>query len=239
MEIYNIKPVPDTILEKLTTLMNRDCQPGKFSLVEIRDKYSKNTDVLYIIENEEPVYFLLLDRFPKHKSVYIHDVCVSKRARGRGLFKASLVFLKAYYAKRGFKYFTLDASDSIKEVGLDQKARLRIFSGAGFDINTETGYYTADGAYEIVPTTVLLSNGETGTILGRMGDDYRIASASEKKEYMVSINQIEKCFDGAANQISCPMIMMLPTGGGRSRRSKNRSRSQTLKKRLKVPKTLI
>jgi hypothetical protein len=63
----------------------------------------------------------------------------------------------------------LDASDSTKEAGLDQKARLRIFSGAGFHINTETGYYTADGGYEIVATTVLLSNGETGTILGRVG----------------------------------------------------------------------
>ena len=195
-------------------------------------------DVFYIFENGEPVYFLLLDRFPKHKSVYIHDVCASMRARGRGLFKASLVFLKAYYAKLGFRHFTLDASDSVKEAGLDQKARLRIFSRAGFDINTETGYYTADGAYEIVPTTVLLSNGETGTILSRAGDDYRVAS--EKKEYTVSINQIEKCFDGEANQISCPMIMMIPTGGGRSRsKSRNRSRRQTLKKRLKVPKTLI
>jgi len=228
--IKNIKRVSDAILEKLTTLVNRDCQPGKFSLVEIRDKYAKNMDIFYIFENEEPVYFLLLDRFPKHKTVYIHDVCVSKRARGQGLFKRSLGFLKAYYAKRGFTYFTLDASDSVKEAGLDQKARIRIFSGAGFDINTETGYYTAKGAYEIVPTTVLLSNGETGTILGRMDDDYRFAS-SQKKEYMISINQIEKCFDGSEKQISCPMIMLLSTEGGKNRR-------HTLKKRLKVTKTL-
>jgi hypothetical protein len=239
MEIYNIKTVPDAILEKLTTLMNRDCQPGKFSLVEIRDKYSKNTDVLYIIEKGEPVYFLLLDRFPKHKSVYIHDVCVSKTARGQGLFKRSLGFLKTYYTERGFTHFTLDASDSTKEAGLDQKARLRIFSGAGFHINTETGYYTADGGYEIVATTVLLSNGETATILGRVGDDYRVASGSasasgsgEKKQYTVSINQIEKCFDGADNQISCPMIMMLPTAAGGKSRSKRRSKRQTLKKRI-------
>jgi len=233
MEIYNIKTVPDAILEKLTTLMNRDCQPGQFSLVEIRDKYSKNTDVLYIIENGEPVYFLLLDRFPKHKSVYIHDVCVSKTARGQGLFKRSLGFLKTYYTERGFTHFTLDASDSIKEAGLDQKARLRIFSGAGFHINTETGYYTADGGYEIVATTVLLSNGETATILGRVGDEYRVASGSsgEKKQYTVSINQIEKCFDGADNQISCPMIMMLPVTGGKSR-SRRRNKRQTLKKRI-------
>jgi hypothetical protein len=237
MEIYNIKRVPDAILEKLTTLMNRDCQPGKFSLVEIRDKYSKNTDVLYIIENGEPVYFLLLDHFPKHKSVYIHDVCVSKTARGQGLFKRSLGFLKTYYTERGFTHFTLDASDSTKEAGLDQKARLRIFSCAGFHINTETGYYTADGGYEIVATTVLLSNGETATILGRVGDEYRVASASasgEKNQYTVSINQIEKCFDGADNQISCPMIMMLPTAaGGKSKsRRRNKSKGQTLKKRI-------
>ena len=229
MEIYNIKAVPDAILEKLTTLMNRDCQPGKFSLIELRDKYSKNTDVLYIIENDEPVYFLLLDRFPKHKSVYIHDVCVSKTARGQGLFKRSLGFLKTYYMERGFTHFTLDASDSTKEAGLDQKARLRIFSGAGFHINTETGYYTADGGYEIVPTTVLLSNGETATLFGRVGDDYRVSSGAS--EYTVSINQIEKCYDGADNQISCPMIMMLPVTGGKSR-SKRRSKRQTLKKRI-------
>jgi hypothetical protein len=130
----------------------------------------------------------------------------------------------------------LDASDSTKEAGLDQKARLRIFSGAGFDINTETGYYTAEGAYEIVPTTVLLSNGETGTVLGRAGDDYSVTY--EGKQHTVPINQIEKCYDGAANQISCPMIMMLPSTGGRSRRrsrrskSKSKSRRQTLKKHL-------
>jgi hypothetical protein len=223
MEIYNIKDIkeiPDIILQKLSDVGDRDCQPGKFSLIEIRDKYSKNTDILYVIEKEEPVYFLLLDRFPKHKSVYIHDVCVSMQARGRRLFKRSLGFLKTYYAKQGFTHFTLDASDSTKEAGLDQKARLRIFSGAGFDINTETGYYTADGAYEIVPTTVLLSNGETGTVLGRAGDDYSVTY--EGKQHTVPINQIEKCYDGAANQISCPMIMMLPSTGGRSRR---RSRS--------------
>lgn len=55
MEIYNIKDVPDIIL---TELMNTDCQPGKFSLIDIRDKYSKNTDILF--EDKTPIKFLYL-----------------------------------------------------------------------------------------------------------------------------------------------------------------------------------
>ena len=39
MEIQDITTVSDEILMKLTTVMNSDCQPGKYSLVEIRDKY--------------------------------------------------------------------------------------------------------------------------------------------------------------------------------------------------------
>jgi hypothetical protein len=74
-------------VNKLDVMMNRDCQAGQFSLIDIRDKYSQNTDILYIIKGGEPVYFLLLDIFPKHKNVYIHDVCVNKLHRGKGIFK--------------------------------------------------------------------------------------------------------------------------------------------------------
>ena len=224
-DIKDIKDMSDALLEKLTAVMNRDCQPGKYSLVDIRDKYAKNTDVLYIIENGEPVYFLLLDRFPKHKSVYIHDVCVSMGARGRGLFKASLGFLKAYYAARGFTNFTLDASDSTKEAGLDQKARLRIFGSAGFDINTETGYFTADGGYEIMKTRVQLDDGSVVSILGRADADY-VVMDDTGKQYTVGIKRVEKCYDGAANQISCPMIMRIPVVGGTRSRGRRKTRKQ-------------
>ena len=225
-EIKDIKDMSDALLEKLTTVLNRDCQPGKYSLVEIRDKYAKNTDRLYIIENGEPVYFLLLDRFPKHKSVYLHDVCVSMGARGRGLFKASLGFLKTYYAARGFTNFTLDASDSTKEAGLDQKARLRIFGSAGFDINTETGYFTEDGGYKIMKTRVQLDDGSVVTMLGRSGADYVVMDDDRGKQYTVGIKRVEKCYDGAANQISCPMIMRIPVVG----KGKGRGRRKTRKK---------
>jgi hypothetical protein len=55
MEIDDIKEVSDEILRILDKLMNRDCQPGKFSLLKIK-QLAKNTDILYIIEND-PVYF--------------------------------------------------------------------------------------------------------------------------------------------------------------------------------------
>ena len=225
-DIKDIKDMSDALLEKLTAVLNRDCQPGKYSLIEIRDKYAKNTDMLYIIENGEPVYFLLLDRFPKHKSVYIHDVCVSMGARGRGLFKASLGFLKTYYATRGFTNFTLDASDSTKEVGLDQKARLHIFGSAGFHINTETGYFTEDGNYEIMKTRVQLDDGSVVTMLGRSGADYVVVDDDGGKHYTVGIKRVEKCYDGAANQISCPMIMRIPVVGKGKGRGRRKTRKQ-------------
>ena len=217
MKIQDIKEMPDDILNRLYELMNTDCQPGKFSLIDIRDKYSKNTDVLYLFEKDTPVYFLLLDLFVKHKTVYIHDVCVNKLHRGKSLFKKSLTFLKEYYLKKGYTNFTLDASDSVKEKGLNQKARIHIFHSAGFDINTETGYFTESGDYTIIKTRVLLDNKEIAEIQKKEGDKY-IVKNNKGKEYSVNIHQIENCLDSDSNQISCPMIMDIGTKGGRRKR---------------------
>jgi hypothetical protein len=219
-----IKSVPDDILDILNTMMNSDCQPGKFSLIEIRDTYSKNTDILYLIENGAPVYFLLMDVFPTHKSVYIHDVCAGTRSRGKGIFKRSLAYLKDHYANLGFLYLTLDASDSVQEAGLDQKARIRIFSGAGFHINTETGYFNTSGDWITMNTTVLLDDGTTVEIQGRTTDGYVVPGLDPEQKRIVGINQIEKCFNAESNPISCPMIMHLPKVGGSRKR-------QTLKRR--------
>ena len=208
MEIHDIKEVSDKVLLILDKMMRRDCQHGKFSLVKIKE-LAKNTDILYIIENEVPIYFLLLDRFDKHKTVYLHDVCASKKHRGRGVFKESITFLKKYYSKKGFKSFTLDASDSTKEAGLNQKARIHIFHSAGFDINTETGLFNKAGDYSIIKTVVLLDNGETVEIQKKTGDKYSVKNKSGK-EYSVTIEQIERCFDSDGKQISCPMIMKIP-----------------------------
>jgi len=223
MKIDNIKAMPDDILNRLNELMNTDCQPGKFSLIDIRDKYSKNTDVLYLFEKDTPVYFLLLDLFVKHKTVYIHDVCVNKLHRGKSLFKKSLAFLKEYYLKKAYTHFTLDASDSVKEEGLNQKARIHIFHSAGFDINTETGYFTESGDYTIINTRVLLDNKEVAEIQKKEGDTY-IVRNDKGKTYSIKINQIENCLDAESNQLSCPMIMDIGTKGGRRK-------SRTLKRR--------
>ena len=223
MEIHNIKEIPDDILNRLNELMNTDCQPGKFSLIDIRDKYSKNTDVLYLFEKDTPVYFLLLDLFVKHKTVYIHDVCVNKLHRGKSLFKKSLTFLKEYYLKSAYTHFTLDASDSVKEEGLNQKARIHIFHSAGFDINTETGYFTESGDYIIIKTHVLLDNKEIVEIQKKDGDKY-IVKNNKGAEYSIHIRQIEKCLDADSNQLSCPMIMDIHAKGGRRKR-------RTLKRR--------
>ena len=213
MEIYNIKDVSDDILNSLNELMNRDCQPGRFSLIDIRDKYSKNTDILYLFDKDIPKYFLLLDLFDKHKMVYIHDVCVNKVYRGKKLFKQSLNVLKDYYIKKGFTNFTLDASDSIKEEGLNQKARIHIFHSAGFDVNPITGYFTEDSDYNIINTMVLLDNNEIVEIQKKDGDKY-IVKNNKDKEYSINIDQIEKCLDSKLNQISCPMIMDISLSGG-------------------------
>lgn len=220
MEIHNIKDISDTILNSLDILANKDCQPGKYSLLEIR-KMAKNTDILFLLEKEKPVYFLLLDLFTKHKMIYIHDVCVSKLHRGKSLFKKSLAFLKEYYLKKGYTDFTLDASDSTKEEGLNQKARIHIFHSAGFDVNTETGYFTESGDYKVIKTLVLLDNDEIAEVQKKEGDKYYVKNKT--KEYSVNINQIEKCLDSELNQISCPMIMHFSSRGGkRTRKMRNK-----------------
>ena len=224
-----IKSVPDDILDILNTMMNSDCQPGKFSLIELRNTYSKNTDILYLIEGGNPIYFLLMDVFPTHKSVYIHDVCAGTRSRGKGIFKRSLAYLKDHYAKLGFLYLTLDASDSVAEPGLDQKVRIRIFGGAGFHINTETAYFKGND-WITMKTKVLLDDGTTVEIQTRTADGYVVATASTNASAgtrVIGINQIEKCFDAESNQISCPMIMALSKNGGRR---KAYSKRRTLRK---------
>lgn len=207
MKIKSIKDISDDILNSLDILVNKDCQPGKYSLIKIKEM-SKNTDILYLVEKDKPIYFLLLDLYTKHKMVYIHDICISKLHRGKKLFKKSLKFLKQYYMKKGFTSFTLDASDSTKEEGFNQKARLHIFHSAGFDVNTETGYFTKSGKYKVIKTKLVLDNDETVEIQKKEGGQYHVKN-KEGKEYVININQIEKCLDSELNQISCPMIMDL------------------------------
>ena len=216
MEINSIKNIPDSILNTLDILANKDCQPGKYSLVELREM-AKNTDILYLVEKDTPIYFLLLDLFAKHKSVYIHDVCVNKLHRGKSLFKKSLTFLKEYYLKKGYTKFTLDASDSTKEEGLDQKARIHIFHSAGFDINTETGYFTNSNNYKTMKTKVLLDNNKTVEIQKKHNDKYYVKNNTGEK-YDININEIKSCLDSELNPISCPMIMNISLKGGKGTR---------------------
>ena len=207
MEIYDIKDVSDDILKELDKMMNKDCQPCKYSLIELRNM-AKNMDILYLLEKDKPVYFLLLDLFTKHKMVYIHDVCLKKSHRGKGIFKKSLAILKEHYLAKGFTSFTLDASDSVKEEGLHQKARIHIFHSAGFDINRKTAYFTPAGDYKVTKTRLLLDNNEVVEIQKNKGDIYRVKNTKGEK-YNINIGNIEKCLDADLQPISCPMIMYL------------------------------
>jgi fructose/tagatose bisphosphate aldolase len=184
---------------------------------------SKNTDVLYLFEKDTPVYFLLLDLFPNHKTVYIHDVCVNKAHRGKSLFKQSIPFLKEYYKKQGFTSLTLDASDSTKEEGLDQKARIAIFHKAGFDVNTETGYFTASGDYKVIQTTVVLDTGEIVEIQKKEGENYHVKN-KEGTDSVIKIHQIKQCLDSELNPVACPMILQISFHGGKRTRVSRKSR---------------
>jgi hypothetical protein len=115
----------------------------------------------------------------------------------------------------------LDASDSTKEIGLDQKARLHIFHSAGFDVNTETGYFTKAGEYKVIKTIVVLDTNETVEIQKREGSHYHVKNKEGKKS-VVTIRQIEKCLDSELNHISCPMIMYLSLRGKRTTRKKSK-----------------
>lgn len=50
--LKDIKVVSDRDLIQLTKLMNKDCQPGKYSLMEVRDKFAKTMDILYTARNK-------------------------------------------------------------------------------------------------------------------------------------------------------------------------------------------
>jgi len=224
MEIHNIKDVSDKILDDLTTVMNRDCQVGKFTLKEIRDKYSKHTDICYLFVKDVPVYFLLLDIFPKQKIIYIHDVCKSKAQDVKGIFKSSLAFLTSHYSKKGFKKFTLDASDSTKESGLNQKARIQIFSKAGFVISPETGLFNESGDYKTINTIVSLTSGEKVTIqsINKVSPETYNVKTNTNAIKQISQSEIVNCYDDNSNQISCPMMMIIPKNAGKRKTRKHR-----------------
>lgn len=207
--IKDIKVVSDTDLIELTKLMNKDCQPGKYSLIELRDTFAKTMDILYIKDDDKFIHFMLLDIFPKHKSVYIHDVCVAKSHRGQGIFKSALAFLKTHYKKKGIETFRLDASDSTKEKGLDQKARIAIFTKAGFHINPKTDVWNDKGEFDIVATKVKLESGNTVEIIKPEKDNQYTVKNTDGTTSIVAGTDIKRCYGLDGKYISCPMILNL------------------------------
>lgn len=225
--IQDIKSVSDEILKELTDLMNKDCQPGKFTLSEVRDKFAKTMDILYIQDGKSYIHFMLIDVFNKHKTVYLHDVCVSTHYRGQGIFKKSLLYLSKYYQKKGFHTITLDASDSTKEAGLDQKARIAIFARAGFTINPKTEVWDEKGEFNILDTKVLLDSGESVTILNKRKDGKYSVRPTDSKETVstIDISDIKKCYGLNDEYVSCPMIQTIPSNSGGKKRKTRKQRA--------------
>ena len=224
--LEDIKLVSDTVLIELTKLMNKDCQAGKYTLMEVRDKFAKTMDILYIKDNNEYIHFMLLDIFPKHKSVYLHDVCVANLYRGQGIFKSALSFLKAHYKKKGIETFTLDASDSLKEKGLDQKARIAIFTKAGFHINPKTDVWNEKGEFDTIPTKIKLESGETAEIKSVLKNNNSLRYSVKIAETVSTIDgsEIKRCYGLNDEYISCPMILNLGSkNGGRRKTRKHRA----------------
>ena len=219
--IQDIKSVNDEILEELDDLMDKDCQGGKYSLAEVRDKFAKNMDILYIKDGETYIHILLIDIFPKHKTIYLHDVCVSTLYRGQGIFKKALQYLSKYYQKEGFLTITLDASDSTKEEGLDQKARIAIFTKAGFHINPKTDVWTETGEFSILDTKVLLESGETVEIKSFKDNKYSVKGS--KGSSTIDSSEIKRCYGLNDEYISCPMILNISSkNGGKKRKTRKR-----------------
>ena len=219
--IQDIKTVSDEILKELTVIMNRDCQPGKFTLAEVRDRFAKTMDILYIKEGKTYIHFMLIDIFNKHKTVYLHDVCVSTVYRGQGIFKKALQYLSKYYQKKGFHTITLDASDSTKEAGLDQKARIAIFAKAGFRINPKTEAWDENGEFIILDTKVLLDSGKVVTILKNIKDTTYSVKYSNGIVSTVEIGEIKRCYGLNDEYVSCPMSQtILAKNGGKKRKTR-------------------
>ena len=212
-EIQPIQDMDDIILKELSSILDKNCQPGKYSLIELRDLFKAKTDILYGKDNDKLINVILIDVFPKHKSVYLHDVCVAKSHRGQGMFNKALQFLIKHYKAKGIKTITLDASDSTKEKGLNQKARITIFSKSGFSINPKTDVWKENGEFDIVPTTVELNTGELVEIQGEAkGESYTVKDKSQK-EYTINIDQIERC-KALGSYVSCHMKMNIYINSG-------------------------
>ncbi len=219
--IQDIKSVSDEILKELTDLMNKDCQPGKYSLAEVRDKFAKNMDILYIKDDKTYIHFILIDIFSKHKTVYLHDVCVSMLYRGQGIFKKALQYLSRYYEKKGFHTVTLDASDSTKEEGLDQKARIAIFAKAGFHINPKTDAWSENGDFNVLDTKVLLDSGKVVEIKSFLKDNKYSVKGSGLST--IDASEIKRCYGLNDEYVSCPMILNIGSrNGGNKRKTKKR-----------------
>ena len=220
--LKDIKVVSDRDLIQLTKLMNKDCQPGKYSLMEVRDKFAKTMDILYIKDGDEFIHFMLLDIFPKHNSVYLHDVCVANSHRGQGIFKNALAFIKTHYKKKGIETLTLDASDSTKEEGLDQKARIAIFTKAGFHINPKTDVWNEKGEFDIVPTKVKLESGNTVEIIKPEKDNQYTVNNTDGTISTIATADIKQCYGLDGKFISCPMILNLRSKGGKRKTRKRK-----------------
>jgi len=219
--IHDITTVSDEILKELTILMNRDCQPGKFTLAELRDRVAKPMDIVYIQDGKTYIHFMLIDVFPKHKTIYLHDVCVSTEYRGQGIFKKALHYISKHYQKKGFHTITLDASDSTKEAGLDQKARIAIFAKAGFRINPKTEAWNEKGEFTILDTKVLLDSGKVVTILKNIKDTSYSVKYSNGIVSIIDIGEITRCYGLNDDYVSCPMIQtILAKNGGKKRKTR-------------------
>lgn len=207
--LKDIKVVSDTDLIELTKLMNKDCQAGKYSLMEVRDKFAKTMDILYIKDGDEFIHFMLLDIFPKHKMVYLHDVCVATSHRGQGIFKSALAYIKSQYKKKGIETFTLDASDSTREAGLDQKARIAIFTKAGFHINPKTDVWNEKGEFDMITTKVKLESGNTVEIMKPEKDNQYTVKNTDGTIGTIATTDIKRCYGLDGKYTSCPMILNL------------------------------
>jgi hypothetical protein len=116
-------------------------------------------------------------------------------------------------------------------VGLNQKARIAIFHKAGFDINTETGYFTASGDYKVIKTIVVLDNGDIVEIQKKEGEHYHVKNMDGVKS-VIDIHQIKQCLDSELHPLpACPMILQLSFHRGNHTRVNINSRKRRKNKK--------
>jgi len=145
--------ISDKLLKSFDALIV-ECDDATLSFKALQD-LDPDSLVLY---NSEVTFVLRINIYPKRKVAYLSDVCSSAKARGQGLFRSAIEYLKT--VDLGVTKLSLDAS--MNSGTITQQKRIEIFSKLDFKVDKYADTWTRGVYKRVLVKTEMAGN----TILG-------------------------------------------------------------------------